>query len=244
MTSERLQKLISASGLCSRRKAELLLIQQLVSVNGEIAKIGDKADLEKDKVYVRGIEINNQANIKIIIVNKPIGVISSCKDEYGRNTVLDLLPKPLSKGLHLIGRLDSDSRGAILLTNHGKLTLHLTHPRYSHMKKYKVWIEGNPSDNTLQRWEDGVLLEQKMTRKALIRVIKRSKSKSLLEIEMKEGRNRQIKRIGFLLGHRVLDLQRTEISGVSIVGLNEGEWRYLNPNETNKLLESINFIKA
>ena len=140
----RLQKIISESGLLSRRKADLIINDGRVTVNGKKATIGEKADPSKDDIKIDGSRIPKKLNHKVILLNKPLGIISSCTDTHGRDTVISLIPYSLRKGLHPVGRLDSDSRGAILLTNNGDLTLRLTHPKYSHTKSYLVWVKGHP----------------------------------------------------------------------------------------------------
>ena len=135
---QRLQKLMSAAGHCSRRQAEELLRQGRVDVNGTIAALGDQADPETDLICVDGTPLAKQTPERVLLLNKPPGVISSCQDPQGRETVLDLIPAELRQGLHPVGRLDADSRGALLLSNQGELTLKLTHPRYAHSKTYRI----------------------------------------------------------------------------------------------------------
>ena len=134
MTRQRLQKLIAAAGLCSRRKAELWLQDGRVHVDGKVARLGDQADPERQSIVVDGRQLHLLREARVLLVNKPVGVISTCHDPLGRRTVLDLLPPDHRRGLHPVGRLDADSRGALLLTDHGVLTLQLTHPRYDHTR--------------------------------------------------------------------------------------------------------------
>jgi len=237
MTQQRLQKLIAAAGVCSRRHAEQLLLEDRVSLNGFIAKLGDKADPELDKISVDGVFLNPQTGKKVLLFNKPIGVISSCHDPYGRSTVLSLLPVKLSKGLHPVGRLDADSRGALLITNHGELTLRLTHPRYAHAKTYLVKVQGKPSNLTLCHWRNGVMLDVKTTLPADIELLQSESNQSLLKVVLREGRNRQIRRIADQLGHPVIDLQRTAIANIELDALPEGSWRELKEREWTPLLE-------
>ena len=238
MAKLRLQKIIANAGICSRRKAELLLVQNRVLINGETAKVGDKADPKLDQIYVDNHPLLNQLETLIFLLNKPKGVVSTCKDEYGRVTVLDLLPLHLRKGLHPVGRLDFKSRGAILITNHGELTMQLSHPRYSHTKTYNVLVKGIPSVATLEKWRSGVMLDGKITLEASIELLKSKKDQSLLKIILKEGRNRQIRRTAEQLGHPVLDLQRTAIGALQLNDLAEGNWRRINLSEFNIIQES------
>jgi len=238
MSKQRLQKIIAQAGVCSRRKAEILLAQNRVVVNGEKAHLGDKADPCSDNVYVDNLPVVKKVEHKVFLLNKPIGVISSCKDPHGRLTVLSLLPANLRKGLHPVGRLDLNSRGAILLTNHGELTLRLTHPRYSHAKTYHVKVEGIPSKETLKEWRNGVILNGQPTLKASIHLLQSTKEQSLLKIILKEGRKRQIRRVAKLLGHPIVDLQRIAIGPIQLNNLQEGHWRELTQSEYLMLTKS------
>ena len=237
MSFSRLQKIISESGLLSRRKADLLIKQGRVTLNGRKAIIGEKADPCTDHILVDGKDLPKKSKHKVFLLNKPNGVISSCQDNHGRRTILSLIPPHLRRGIYPIGRLDSDSRGAILLTNNGELTLKLTHPKYSHTKTYLVWVSGQPSQSILNKWRKGILLDGKMTIPANIEVIELINNKTLLKVILKEGRNRQIRRIAKLIGHPVKDLQRIAISNIELNGLQEGKWRELNKNEWISLLD-------
>jgi pseudouridine synthase len=246
MAVERLQKLIATAGLCSRRQAERLLREGRVEVNGRAARLGDQADPQHDRVSVDGRPLRAAPAPLTLLLNKPRGVLCTCHDPQGRRTVLDLLPLELrsGKGLHPVGRLDADSRGALLLSNDGDLTLRLTHPRYGHRKAYRVWVEGRPDAATLQRWRAGVALDGRPGMPVVLRLLHsglgaaRSSGgrgmASLLELEMGEGRNRQIRRTAELLGHPVLDLQRRAIGSLRLGGLQEGEWRMLSRRELHE----------
>ena len=233
----RVQKIISASGLLSRRKADLLIKEGRVTINGKKAITGEKADPLYDNILVDGKDLPKQLNPRVFLLNKPPGVISSCNDTHGRKTVISLIPSNLRHGIHPIGRLDSASRGAILLTNNGDLTLRLTHPKYSHTKTYLVWVSGKPNHLMLDEWRNGILLDGKMTMPANIKVMEIINHKTLLRVILKEGRNRQIRKIATLLGHPVKDLQRIAISNIKLNGLQEGKWRELNRSEWNSLLD-------
>ena len=231
MSLDRLQKIISESGLISRRKADLLIRQGRVTLNGRQAVIGEKANPYSDLILVDGRDLPKKPTHKVFLLNKPYGVISSCQDKHGRKTILSLIPPHLRPGMHPVGRLDFDSRGAILLTNNGELTLRLTHPKYSHTKTYLVWVSGRPSQLKLDNWRKGILLDGKMTRTARIEVLEKGHRNTLLKVILKEGRNRQIRRIASLIGHPVQDLQRISISNINLNGLQEGEWRVLKQKE-------------
>tara|TARA_Y100001968_G_scaffold249831_1_gene234762 strand:+ start:904 stop:1617 length:714 start_codon:yes stop_codon:yes gene_type:complete len=237
MPLNRLQKIISASGLLSRRKADLLIRQGRVTLNGKKAIIGEKADPFNDHILVDGKDLPKKPNHKVFLLNKPCGIISSCKDNHGRKTILSLIPSTSRYGLHPVGRLDSDSRGAILLTNNGELTLRLTHPRYLHSKTYLVWVWGKPSQSKINNWRKGILLDGKITMPANIEMIETINQITLLKVIIKEGRNRQIRRIAKLLGHPVQDLQRIAISNIKLNDLEEGKWRELKAREWSPLLD-------
>lgn len=231
MARERLQKLIAASGLCSRRHAESLLRQGLVRVNGLVVPLGGQADPACDHISVDGQPLETPPPRLTLLLNKPPGVLCTCSDPRGRTTVLDLLPEPWrhGHGLHPVGRLDADSRGALLLSNDGALTLRLTHPRFGHRKTYRVWVEGHPAPETLGRWRAGVPLDGVASAPVAVRPLRRTHQATLLEVTMGEGRHRQIRRTAELLGHPVRDLQRLAIGGIHLGALREGQWRRLSP---------------
>lgn len=177
--ADRLQKLLSQRGIASRRQAEKLILSGRVTVNGKVAELGQQADVECDLVCVDGVSIGDAPSHTYLLLHKPRGVVSTCRDPHGRKTVLDLLNASLKSGLgiHPVGRLDADSTGALLLTNDGELTYQLTHPSHQMPKVYRVWIEGLPSDKVLQQWRDGVVLAGRKTHPANI-VLLRSAVKS------------------------------------------------------------------
>ncbi len=233
---ERIQKILSRSGICSRRKAELLIIQNRILVNNIVASIGDKADINNDIIKVDGYIIPKNIDYKVFLLNKPTGIISSCNDEKNRKTVIDMIPGHLQKGMHPIGRLDKNSRGAILLTNNGLLTLHLTHPKYKHTKIYHVCVKGKVSPMTVNDWSRGVYIENKITKKASVEIIKIQDSKTFLRIELSEGMNRQIRKVAEKLGHNVIDLQRVQIAHIKLNETKEGSWREIYKEDWQNLL--------
>ena len=235
---QRLQKLMSAAGHCSRRQAEELLRQGRVEVNGRIAGLGDQADPQIDRICVDGSPLATVIAERVLLLNKPPGVISSCHDPQGRETVLDLIPADLRRGLHPVGRLDADSRGALLLSNQGELTLKLTHPRYAHSKTYRVTVRGTPDQSKLQCWRQGIELDGSRTLPASVKLLHSQREQSTLEVILREGRNRQIRRIASLLGHSVVDLQRTAIGGLALGSTAEGCWRELSRQEWRSLISS------
>jgi pseudouridine synthase len=232
MVQERLQKLIAGSGICSRRQAETLLREGQVQVNGCVAQLGEQADPERDQISIAGQPLAPAPAPLTLLLHKPPGVLCTCHDPQGRPTVLDLLPDQWRRlaGLHPVGRLDAASRGALLLSNDGDLTLLLTHPRYGHRKTYRVWVGGHPSAATLHTWRQGVPLDGVASAPVDVRQLQHSRHATLLEVTMHEGRNRQIRRTADLLGHPVRDLLRVAIGSVALGQLAEGHWRRIDPS--------------
>ena len=233
MAAERLQKLIAQAGVCSRRRAEELLRNGRVTVNGQRAQLGDKADPSSDAIALDGQPLGASAEAMVLLLNKPAGVLSSCFDPEGRPIVLDLLPAELARGqgLHPVGRLDFESRGALLLSNDGALTLELTHPRFAHRKTYRVRVQGRPSQRVLDQWARGVSLDGVPSQAVQVSVAETEPDHTVLELVMSEGKNRQIRRTAELLGHRVVDLQRIAIGPIHLGALPEGRWRRINAQE-------------
>ena len=227
---------MAAAGLCSRRRGEDWLQAGRVTVDGRVASLGDQADPNSQLIEVDGVPLISVQEPRVFLLNKPVGVICSCRDPQGRTTVLDCLPHQERSGLHPVGRLDADSRGALLLTDQGELTLRLTHPRYNHAKTYRVLVRGIPSSQALRRWREGLLLDGRLTRPARVHCLRSRGASSLLEVELKEGRNRQIRRMAELLGHPVIDLQRVAIDGIHLDDLAEGCWRRLDAGEWSTIL--------
>ena len=227
---------MAAAGLCSRRRGEDWLQAGRVTVDGRVASLGDKADPNSQLIEVDGVPLISVQEPRVFLLNKPVGVICSCRDPQGRATVLDCLPHQERSGLHPVGRLDADTRGALLLTDQGELTLRLTHPRYNHAKTYRVLVRGIPSSQALRRWREGLLLDGRLTRPARVRCLQSRGASSLLEVELKEGRNRQIRRVAELLGHPVIDLQRVAIESIHLDDLAEGCWRRLDAREWGTIL--------
>ncbi|MFP4133194.1 MAG: pseudouridine synthase [Halothece sp.] len=241
---ERVQKILSQCGVASRRQAETMMIAGRVEVNGKKATLGDKIDLERDRVTIDGklLTFQHRPQSLYILINKPRGVVCTCDDPQNRHTVLDLLPPKMRKGqgLHPVGRLDINSTGALLLTNDGELTLKLTHPRYHLPKTYKVWVKNSPSESVLQTWRNGVILDHQKTLPAHIKVLKRQRQRTLLEVVLVEGKNRQIRRIAQKLGYPVLALHRSAIGEIKLDREDQllgktGNYRYLSPREIHYL---------
>lgn len=247
--AERLQKILSQWGIASRRQAEQMILDGRVRLNGAIGQIGQKAEPETDCIEVDGQRLSVRPRSLYLLLNKPAGVVSTCDDPQGRLTVLQLLPDSLTQqtGLHPVGRLDTASTGALLLTNDGAVTACFTHPRHEVVKTYQVWVEGSPPESVLQQWRQGVSLEGRLTLPADVKVLdkvldsealdseerqKISQSvRTCLEIKLREGRNRQIRRVAQQLGYPVVSLHRVAIGSLTLEGLPSSHYRLLRDAE-------------
>ena len=238
MSEDRLQKILAQAGYGSRRDCEKYLTEGRVKVNGQVAELGQKANPFSDHITVDGSRVTVNAPVYVAL-NKPKGVLSSTEDELaqGRQTVRDLVELP--GHLYPVGRLDRQSRGLMLLTNDGDLAHRLTHPRYGHEKEYRVVVEGIPSEETLEQWRKGVLLDERKTRRAKVEIIRIEKDKTFLRIIMREGRKRQIRRVATILGHPVKQLTRERIATLQLNNLRPGEWRHLSEGEVAALKRSV-----
>src|SRR5512135_2946758 len=236
MAEERIQKLLAQAGYGSRRACEEFLTEHRVTVNGRVVELGAKADPIRDVIKVDGKRVHFESKKIYLALNKPIGVVTTNADEFGRQTVRDLIP--IEGHLFPVGRLDADSEGLVLLTNDGDLANALTHPRYEHEKEYRVLVEGEPGVSTLKAWQHGVLLEGKMTAPAKVDVIDSGRGQTWLRVVMHEGRKRQIREVAGMLGHHVKYLQRVRIGPIRPTNLKVGEWRHLSASEV-KLLQGL-----
>ncbi len=236
---ERLQKLLSKWGIASRRHAEDLIKSGRVQINGAVAELGQKADPDRDLITFDGRELSHQTrpDLHYLLLNKPLRVVSTCQDPQGRKTVLAFLPQPLRQGagIHPVGRLDYNSTGALLLTNDGSLTNQLTHPNHRMPKIYRVAVRGRPTSDTIEQWRRGVMLSGRRTMPAKISVIREAPQQTELEIVLREGRNRQIRRVAEALGHPVKSLHRIAIGPIHLQGLPPGQVRALSKAELGKL---------
>ncbi len=229
---ERLQKMLAQANLGSRRASEELISKGRVRVNGAIAQLGDKADPATDVIEVDGTRLKFDAQPHIyIMLNKPKQVLSTDKPHRGdkRETVADLIGRP--EHLFSIGRLDADSEGMVVMTNDGDLSQKLSHPRYRHSKTYRVEVLGLPVAETLERWQEGIFLDDGKTAPCIVEITKGSVRGTTLRIIMTEGKKRQIRRIAAALGHPVQRLTRTHIGMLALGDLEPGKWRELTSKE-------------
>ncbi len=231
---ERLQKLLAQAGYGSRRACEEFITAGRVRVNGEVAVLGQKADLAVDKVTLDGKPLAAAEKLTYIALYKPRNIISSVDDEVGRKTVRDLIPEV--GHLYPVGRLDWDSEGLTLMTNDGDLTNKLTHPRYGHRKEYKVLVARRPDPEQIQTWRRGVVLEDGYkTAPADVYVEAGAGKGAWLRVTMGEGRKHQIREIGSSLGLPIVRIVRIRIGTLSLGNLKPGEWRHLTANEIDEL---------
>ena len=231
---ERLQKLLAQAGYGSRRACEVFITAGRVRVNGAVAVLGQKADLSVDKVMVDGKTLAQTGSLTYIALYKPRNVISAAKGQDDRETVRDLIP--VEGHLYPVGRLDFDSEGLILMTNDGELTNKLTHPRYGHEKEYRVLVASRPDEKQLDAWRRGVVLEDgDKTAPAEVNFLSTSGKGAWIRVVMGEGKKRQIRDVGRLLGLPVVKIIRLRIGTLKLGSLKPRQWRYLTENEVLEL---------
>ena len=236
MEKIRLQKILSDSGICSRRKAEELISQGLVKVNGKVAKLGDKAN-DRDVIMVDGERVRySKKRRKIyIMLNKPRGFITTMNDERGRKCVAQLVEN-VGERVYPIGRLDKDSEGMLVFTNDGDFANKVMHPKNNVYKIYRVTVRPSIDEDQLVKLETGVELDGRKTAPAYVRVIHKEQGRVVLEMILHEGKNREIRRMCEAVGLEVARLKRTQIGGVKMGMLKQGDWRDLTEQEVKKLL--------
>lgn len=236
MAEERLQKIIAAAGIASRRKAEEMIVAGEVAVNGKVVKeLGVKADPERDHIKVRGRLINaklkHQEKIYILL-NKPLGVLTSRSDPKNRPLVVDLLG-PYRDKVHPVGRLDFNTEGLLLLTNDGDFTNLITGAKLA-AKVYEVKVKGKPSEYQIAMIERGVTIDRKRTAPAAIRLIEESETNAWYKVTLHEGRNQQIRKMFDHIGHSVIKLRRVAIGFLKNERLKPGEFRFLSEAEVKR----------
>jgi 23S rRNA pseudouridine2605 synthase len=232
---ERIQKIISAAGVTSRRAAEELIAEGRVRVNGTVVtELGSKADPSKDHIKVDGKLINPKQPPTYIMLNKPAGFVTTMSDPEGRPTVQDLL-KGVKIRVYPVGRLDYNTEGLLLLTNDGDFAHLITHPKHEFPKTYLAKIKGVLEDGAIAALEAGVFLKDGKTAPAKIKKIRKEESNSWIEITIHEGRKRQVRRMFDHMGHSVIRLKRVKTGGITLGDLPEGRMRYLTPEEVGIL---------
>lgn len=235
----RLQKLIAGTGLASRRKAETLIVAGRVTVNGKVVtELGTKVDPRRDHVKVDGKHLSAAQPFVYLVLNKPKNVMSTLDDPGGRSTVKDFL-RGVSVRVFPVGRLDFDSEGLMLLTNHGELAQAVLHPRYHVPKTYLIKVKGVLADEAIRRLEQGIRLEDGMTSPASVKKVRKAEANSWVEITIHEGRKHQVKRMLEAVGHPVIKLVRVRMGPLSLGDLAPGEFRFLTDREANALRELV-----
>lgn len=230
MSEVRLQKYLAEAGIASRRKCEELISQGRVEVEGLIVTTPGTKISGSERILVDGREIRHEQKKIYILLNKPVGYISSAKDQFSRKTVLDLV-ETVKERIYPVGRLDYDTSGLIILTNDGDFANKMTHPRHQMEKVYRTKIMGNLSDSDIESIKRGIVIDDYKTAPAGIRIINSAQDRSVVEITIHEGKNRQVRNMFEVLNHPVIRLKRIAIGSVGINGLEEGKWRYLSKNE-------------
>jgi len=231
----RLQKYMALSGVASRRASEELITQGLVQVNNiVVTELGTKIDPKTDRVKVNDKSIRLESKKVYVLLNKPIGYVSTMNDEKDRRIVTDLI-EGIDERIYPVGRLDADTTGLLLLTNDGDLAFKITHPKNEVLKRYIAIVEGVPNRVELERFRKGLSLDGKPTAEAFIKIAKRYDTESILEISLHEGRNRQVKKMCEMINHPVKKLRRIAIGNIEIGGLEIGNWRHLEEEEVKYL---------
>ncbi|MEN6576394.1 MAG: pseudouridine synthase [Phycisphaerales bacterium] len=228
-----MQKVMASAGVASRRQCEELILQGAVSVNGKVVdELPAFADPAVDTITVSGRRLKEPERV-YFLVNKPKGVISTSHDPQGRRSAVDLVPT--SERVYCVGRLDADTTGLLILTNDAELTNLLTHPRYKVPKTYVARVAGQLDEKAIERLKKGIWLAEGKTEKAAVKVLKGGRDESLIEITLRQGLNRQIRRMLARVGLDVSSLKRTRIGGLKIEGLGVGQFRLLAPAEVAAL---------
>ena len=238
MMEERLQKYLANSGVASRRKCEDLILQGKIEVNGKVVtELGTKVNPERDIVKFNGKEVKQVEKMVYILLNKPIGYVTTADDQFGRETVLDLVK--VKERIVPVGRLDMYTSGALILTNDGDFVYKVTHPKHEIEKTYTVTVKGIVQNSEVEQLSKGVKIDDYTTKPAKVKILKTDTEKnfSRLEITIHEGKNRQVRRMCEAVNRKVLALHRSKIGGIGVKDIELGKWRYLKESEIQKLVK-------
>lgn len=250
MSLERVQKTLARAGVAARRKAEELVREGRVTINGEVARLGDKADPDTDSIKVDGKRIQAARGHRYLLLNKPRGYLTAVTDEAGRPTVIELVPQPLRKALIPVGRLDYQTEGLLLLTDDGEFAQRISHPRYGCHKTYEVKVKGLPEDRQIERLQRGIVMDGRRTSPCRIDFLRRTGGReddsgnAWYGVELAEGRTRQIREMFFRIGHPVQKLRRIAIGALRDDQLPVGAVRELTEREIVLLRRSTEKVVA
>ena len=234
---ERLQKYLAECGIASRRKCEEYIIQGKVQVNGKkITELGVKVNPEKDKITFEGKNVKQEERKVYILLNKPIGYVTTSDEQFGRDKVLDLVK--VRERVVPVGRLDMYTSGALILTNDGEFVYKVTHPKHEITKTYTVTVKGIIKNEEVEQLRKGVKIDDYTTRPAKVKILKTDEEKDIsrLEITIHEGKNRQVRRMCESVGRRVIALHRSKIGNIGVKDIELGKWRYLKDFEVKTLI--------
>ncbi len=234
---ERLQKYLAECGIASRRKCEEYIIQGKVQVNGKkITELGVKVNPEKDKITFEGKNVKQEERKVYILLNKPIGYVTTSDEQFGRDKVLDLVK--VRERVVPVGRLDMYTSGALILTNDGDFVYKVTHPKHEITKTYTVTVKGIIKNEEVEQLRKGVKIDDYTTRPAKVKILKTDEEKDIsrLEITIHEGKNRQVRRMCESVGRRVIALHRSKIGNIGVKDIELGKWRYLKDFEVKTLI--------
>jgi len=238
----RLNKFLSAAGVASRRQADDLIAIGRVTINGEvITRLGVVIDETKDRVTVDGRPVKLPAEKIYLVLNKPKGYLVTLRDDFGRQTVLDLV-RHCPQRVFPVGRLDKDTEGVLLLTNDGDLGYRLAHPKYGVEKIYVAIMEGQVAPDIVQKIERGIDIGGGELATGKAEIVSVAANKSVVQLILREGRKREVKRIFDTLGHRIMHLKRVSFAGISPSGLRLGDFRYLNAKEIKTLKKKVGLM--
>lgn len=236
MEEIRLQKYLAEAGIASRRKCEEYITDGRIKVNGKIInELGTKVNPEKDEIYFDDKKIENKEELVYILLNKPIGYVTTAKDQFNRDTVMNLIK--IKERVVPVGRLDMYTSGALLLSNDGNFVYKITHPKHEINKTYTVTLKGIVTKEDVEKLEKGVDIGGYTTKPAKVKILKTDIEKNIsrIEITIHEGKNRQVRKMCEAIGKKVQALHRTKIGNISVKTLKIGQWRYLTKKEIQEL---------
>ena len=242
---ERLQKFLANQGVCSRRKAEQYILEGKVKANGQVVtELGTKINTDVDKIEFNNKLISNETEKIYILLNKPIGYVTTVKDQFDRPTVMEFLKengKPIKTKVVPVGRLDMYTSGALILSNDGDFIYQITHPKHEINKTYQVTVKGKITDSEIENLRSGVDIGDYITKPAQVRIMKIDEEKNIsrIEITIHEGKNRQVRRMCESIGKKVLALHRSKIGNIDVKDLKLGRFRYLTDKEVKQLLTNF-----